>query len=426
MSNVRIMIVEDEWVVSDDLQRSLKRLGYTVSSVVGYGENAVKKAGEDRPDLILMDIMLKGKMDGIEAASQIHSRFNIPIIYLTAYDNKAALERAKITEPFGYMIKPFQERELHTTIEMALYKHEAEEKNYKLVHQLTESEAKYSQIHSDSFDCIILANTEGVIVEVNKMTKKTFGYEVSEILGENIVKLMPEHFRKKHVGGIKRVLETGKSKSLGTLLAFEGLRKNGKIFPIELVVNSFSVNGSIYFTGTLRDITRRKQMEARLERLATTDRLTQAYNRLKFEDIIKREIEMVKRHNLPLSILMFDVDLFKNINDSYGHIAGDYVLKTIANIAKKNIREIDYLVRWGGEEFLIIAPDTTLEKAKALAERIRKAIEDYRFDGIEKVTASFGTTNFTIEDTVNTFIKRVDDAMYHAKAKGRNNVVVNV
>ncbi len=133
MSNVRIMIVEDEWVVSDDLQRSLKMLGYAVSSVVGYGENAVKKAEKDRPDLILMDIMLKGEMDGIEAASQIHSRFNIPIIYLTAYDNKSALERAKISEPFWYMIKPFKERELHTTIEMALYKHRAEEERILLM-----------------------------------------------------------------------------------------------------------------------------------------------------------------------------------------------------------------------------------------------------------------------------------------------------
>jgi len=139
MANVRIMIVEDEWVVSDDLQRSLKRLGYAVSSVVGYGENAVKNAEEDRPDLILMDIMLKGEMDGIEAASQIHSRFNIPIIYLTAYDNKSALERAKIAEPFGYMIKPFKERELHTTIEMALYKHRVEVEREKLIKQLQDA-----------------------------------------------------------------------------------------------------------------------------------------------------------------------------------------------------------------------------------------------------------------------------------------------
>jgi len=126
MANERIMVVEDEWVIADDIQRSLRNLGYTVSSLAAYGDKAVQKAEEDKPDLILMDIVLKGEMDGIEAANQIRSRFNIPIIYLTAYDNNATLERAKITEPFGYMIKPFKERELHTTIEMALFKHKIE------------------------------------------------------------------------------------------------------------------------------------------------------------------------------------------------------------------------------------------------------------------------------------------------------------
>ena len=117
---------------------------------------------------------------------------------------------------------------------------------------------------------------------------------------------------------------------------------------------------------------------------------------------------------------------FNKFHDSYGHNVGDYILKTIADISKKNIREIDYLVRWGGEEFLVVAPDTTLERAEALAERIRGAIEDYVFDEVGKVTASFGSTKFTTEDTENTLIKRVDDAMYQAKANGRNNVVVNV
>ncbi len=136
MSNIRIMVVEDEWVIAEDIQKSLKDLGYTVSSAVATGEEAIRRAEEDKPDLVLMDIVLKGEMDGIGAASQIHSRFKIPIIYLTAYDNKDILERAKITGPFGYMIKPFEERELHTTIEMALYKHKLEGERERLVQQL--------------------------------------------------------------------------------------------------------------------------------------------------------------------------------------------------------------------------------------------------------------------------------------------------
>ncbi len=140
------MVVEDEWVIADDIRKSLKDLGYTVSSEVATGEDAIQKAEEDKPDLILMDIELKGKMDGIEAAGRIQSRFNIPVIYLTAYDNKAALERAKITGPFGYMIKPFQERELHTTIEMAIYKHKADKEKDKLIQKLRDALSKVKML----------------------------------------------------------------------------------------------------------------------------------------------------------------------------------------------------------------------------------------------------------------------------------------
>ncbi len=136
------MVVEDEWAISNLIQKCLRGLGYTVSSAVASGEDAIRKAGEDKPDLVLMDIVLHGGMDGIEAAAQIQSRFNIPVIYITAYDNKEFLERAKVTEPFGYIIKPFQERELHTNIEIALYKHKAEEKTKELVQQLQDSLSK--------------------------------------------------------------------------------------------------------------------------------------------------------------------------------------------------------------------------------------------------------------------------------------------
>jgi two-component system, response regulator PdtaR len=126
MTNTRIMIVEDEWTVAEDIKISLQSLGYTVTSITSSGEEAIQKAEEDRPDLVLMDIVLQGEMDGIEAANQIRSRFNIPIVYLTAYADEKILERAKITEPFGYIVKPFINEDLKIAIEIALYKHKAE------------------------------------------------------------------------------------------------------------------------------------------------------------------------------------------------------------------------------------------------------------------------------------------------------------
>jgi len=122
---------------------------------------------------------------------------------------------------------------------------------------------------------------------------------------------------------------------------------------------------------------------------------------------------------------MFDIDHFKKVNDTCGHAVGDYVLKTISQIVKGTMREIDYLIRWGGEEFLAIALDTDLRGAEMLAEKIRKVIENYNFDKIGRVTVSFGVTQFRQDDTENSFMKRVDDALYQAKEKGRNRVEVS-
>ena len=121
-----IFIVEDEAIVASDIRETLISLGYTVPGMAKSGESALEKIGQSHPDLVLMDIHLAGKMDGVEAAGKIHVLYDIPVIYLTAYADKLLLERAKITEPYGYVLKPYDERELHSVIEMALYKHRIE------------------------------------------------------------------------------------------------------------------------------------------------------------------------------------------------------------------------------------------------------------------------------------------------------------
>lgn len=123
MNSEKIMVVEDEWVVADQLCRNLEDLGYKVCSTASSGDEAIRKVEADSPDLILMDIVLKGKMDGIETAERINSQFNIPMIYLTAYTNQEYIERAKQTKPFSYLVKPFNQKELYANIEMALHNH---------------------------------------------------------------------------------------------------------------------------------------------------------------------------------------------------------------------------------------------------------------------------------------------------------------
>ena len=122
----RILVVEDEHIVAMGIKKMLKSLGYTVTGVASSGEDAISKAESTFPDVVLMDIMLKGDIDGVEAAGKIKERFDIPVVYLTAYSDNNILERAKRTEPFGYIIKPFDEKDLYSNIEVALHKYRKE------------------------------------------------------------------------------------------------------------------------------------------------------------------------------------------------------------------------------------------------------------------------------------------------------------
>ncbi|MCX6295165.1 MAG: response regulator [Bacteroidetes bacterium] len=161
MSKTNILIVEDESIVAKDIQHSLKKLGYSVVGMCSTGEDAIKFAEELKPDLVLMDIMLKGEMSGIEAAGHIREKFNIPIIYLTAYADESTLSKAKVSEPYGYIIKPFKEIDLHTSIEMAIYKHEKETDVKK------ERDFLYSIVENKESKEIIFVKSNSRLVKVN-------------------------------------------------------------------------------------------------------------------------------------------------------------------------------------------------------------------------------------------------------------------
>lgn len=164
MGKINVLVVEDESIVSKDIQNSLTKLGYCVVGASSSGEKAIELAESLQPDVILMDIMLKGQMNGIEAAEHIKNEFKIPIIFLTAYADSETLSRAKITEPYGYIIKPFKEIDIHTSIEMAIYKHGKEQEVIKerdFLHSIVENK------EANSTDSIFIkANSK--LVKINK------------------------------------------------------------------------------------------------------------------------------------------------------------------------------------------------------------------------------------------------------------------
>ncbi|MBD2441576.1 ATP-binding protein [Nostoc sp. FACHB-110] len=189
MNSVKILIVEDEQLVADDLRETLEHLGYIVPALVASGEEAITKAETLRPDLVLMDIRLEGKIDGIEASFAIQSRFNLPVVYLTANADRATLERAKASKPFGYIVKPFDERILATTIEIALARHQTELKVKEALmaaqnnQQLTESKshAKSQQFYMAAHEFRNPLTT----IRLSSEMLKTYGEQMSEQRKQN-------------------------------------------------------------------------------------------------------------------------------------------------------------------------------------------------------------------------------------------------
>lgn len=184
MAEIKILVVEDESIIAEDIRASLMSMGYKVSSVVSTGEAAVENVKEHKPDIVLMDIMLQGEMDGIEAADEIRKHFNVPVVYLTAYSDEHILERAKITAPFGYIIKPFKEPELHITIEMALFKHKMEMK-------LKESMEFYENILERIVTGVWVTDKSDVIIYSNKSMEQIIS---GRIVGAQVIKDFQEYF----------------------------------------------------------------------------------------------------------------------------------------------------------------------------------------------------------------------------------------
>ena len=182
MSNDQVLIVEDEAFIAVSLQKKLESFGYIVTDIATTGEEAIEKAISTRPDLILMDIVLKGEMDGITAAKRIWDQFKIPIIYLSAYGDEKNLKRAKATSPFGYLLKPFNDRELEITIELALYKKSLEKRVF-------ERDRWYSTILKSLGEAVITVGMNYSILYLNPEAEKIFGVSRSDIIGKDLSEL---------------------------------------------------------------------------------------------------------------------------------------------------------------------------------------------------------------------------------------------
>ena len=227
MRLTRILVVEDETIVAMDVKDRLTELGYEVAGVADRGAEALELAASTRPDLVLMDIRLKGEMDGITAAEEIRQRWRIPVIYLTAFSEDGTLQRAKLTEPFGYIIKPFEDREIQSAIEMALYKHQAEER-------LRDSERRYATTLTSIGDGVIATDPLSAVTFMNPVAEKLTGWSLAEAHGRPLAEVFTianEQTRQAVEDPVGRVLREGRVVGLAnhTIL----ISRDGRETPID-------------------------------------------------------------------------------------------------------------------------------------------------------------------------------------------------
>ncbi len=204
-----------------------------------------------------------------------------------------------------------------------------------------------------------------------------------------------------------------------------------KTIQVELIEqNRHLRDGSITLENTLQQKAREleeknRELEAKIrevEYISNTDQLTVIANRKRFEEEIQQEISRARRYKHPLSLALFDLDLFKDINDTHGHGAGDQVLKSTAELVRSNIRSVDCFARWGGEEFTLIFPNMLLKDAVLACEKLRKLIQQHEIEPGLSFTASFGVSLLQDGDSFEDLLRRADNALYRAKGKGRNRV----
>lgn len=176
MSKIRILVVEDESIIGLDLKKRLENMGYAVTAIVSRGEDAFSKASVDLPDLVLMDIKLAGKIDGIQTADHLREFFSLPIIFMTAYSDDATLERAKITQPFGYIVKPIRDQELRSNIEMSLY-------NHKMQQRIEENEQWLTAMLNSISDGVIATSDKIYVRLINPVAEMLTGWNYKEAVG---------------------------------------------------------------------------------------------------------------------------------------------------------------------------------------------------------------------------------------------------
>jgi diguanylate cyclase (GGDEF)-like protein/PAS domain S-box-containing protein len=403
MQKVRILVVEDERIVALDIQRRLKALGYDIAATAVSGEDAIEKAAAHRPDLVLMDIMLQGQLDGIAAAESIRAGLAIPVIYLTAHADAYTLERAKVTEPFGYILKPFEERELHGHIEIALYKHRMESK-------LKESEQRYMLAAQGANDGLWDWDLQTHRIYLSPRWKSMLGFDDGEV-GEH----PREWFSRLHPADCSRVKRQVAAHLKSGGLHFESeyriLCKDGSYrWMLTRGMALRNESGKVErMAGSQTDITERK----------VYDPITGMPNRTLFIDRIQSAVDRHRR-NSAHAFAVFSISLqnLKVVVNGLGCANGDQLMMIVCRRLQETIQPEATIARLGEDSFGVLLGDIRCDtEATSIAAVLQEALsQSFQFDkqefvlhahiGIALSTSGYNTAEEALRDA--------DTAMHRA------------
>jgi len=419
----RVLIVEDEALIARDIQHRVREMGYQADWLAASGEDALALARDIAPQMVLMDLKLGKGIDGVQTTEMLRAICDVPVIYLTAFCDAETIERAKLTAPAGYLVKPFATRELRIAIEIGLHRHEIQS-------NFTEACQCLATTIASIGDGIIATNARGKINIANRAAAMLLGRGNAELVGQNIaeafhIRLIPSHEAALQLADpVSELLATGVDKLSYTDVLLRCPR--GREIPIDVtatrIVDDDSHAGGVVLV--FRDITFRQLNETDLRYRAYHDNLTGLPNRSLFYDRMHGALVHSRQFSHNFALLFLDLDDFKVVNDTLGHDVGDLLLQQVAERLKSAVRPEDTVARLAGDEFAIILNDIDgADDARQIAAKLLTAFcESFHLtDAGIAVSASIGISLCPRDGTeIDRLMRCADKAMYTAKLKGKN------
>jgi two-component system, cell cycle response regulator len=409
--DVKVLYVEDDLFSREKLVRILQRRFSHVYTAAD-GEEGFELFKKHKPELIIADIKMN-QMSGLDMIEKIREiNDQVQVIVTTAHDDSEFFIRSIEYNVNHFILKPIELDRFLIALQKSIQQIQLELELNK--------QKKFTRAILDFQDHLIFVVENDEIVEFNSAFSKFTGMEkgvplhkcneLSQLIVDDINYFTPKDQTKWIVEFLARPEKHTKIRLRS---------RDGKTYIFFMkATNINQYENQFLFVCT--DISELEEESKRNKHLAMMDPLTNSFNRLKFDEILTSEIRRSERYQHPFSLIMMDIDHFKKVNDCFGHQIGDEVLCTISTIVQQRIRESDIFARWGGEEFIILAPETTLEGAVELAESIRLLINSFCFQKINHITCSFGVAEFNARKSKRELFSEVDRALYHSKNRGKN------